>query len=31
MWITNGPDAETLIVYAKTSQNLGSRGITALL
>ena len=31
MWITNGPDAETLIVYAKTSQNLGSRGITAFI
>ena len=31
MWITNGPDAETLIVYAKTNQNLGSRGITAFI
>ena len=31
MWITNGPDAETLIVYAKSSQNLGSRGITAFI
>ena len=31
MWITNGPDAETLIVYARSSQNLGSRGITAFI
>ena len=31
MWITNGPDAETLVVYAKSSQNLGSRGITAFI
>jgi isovaleryl-CoA dehydrogenase len=31
MWITNGPDADTLVVYAKTDVNLGSRGITAFL
>ncbi|MBM3540588.1 MAG: isovaleryl-CoA dehydrogenase [Alphaproteobacteria bacterium] len=31
MWITNGPDAETLIVYAKTDPAAGSRGITAFL
>ena len=31
MWITNGPDAQTLIVYAKTAKNAGSRGITAFL
>ncbi|HEY5597604.1 MAG TPA: isovaleryl-CoA dehydrogenase [Kiloniellales bacterium] len=31
MWITNGPDAETLVVYAKTDPNAGSRGITAFL
>ncbi|MFO0998315.1 MAG: isovaleryl-CoA dehydrogenase [Alphaproteobacteria bacterium] len=31
MWITNGPDAETLIVYAKTDPDAGSRGITAFL
>ena len=31
MWITNGPDAQTLIVYAKTDKNAGSRGITAFL
>ena len=30
-WITNGPDAETLVVYAKTDKNAGSRGITAFL
>lgn len=31
MWITNGPDAETLVVYAKTDVNAGSKGITAFL
>lgn len=30
-WITNGPEAETLIVYAKTDPNAGPRGITAFL
>jgi len=30
-WITNGPDADTLIVYAKTDPEAGSRGITAFL
>ena len=31
MWITNGPDASTLVVYAKTDPDAGSRGITAFL
>ena len=31
MWITNGPDADTLVVYAKTDPAKGSRGITAFL
>jgi isovaleryl-CoA dehydrogenase len=31
MWITNGPEAETLVVYAKTDANAGPRGITAFL
>jgi isovaleryl-CoA dehydrogenase len=31
MWITNGPDADTLVVYAKTSPEAGSRGITAFI
>ena len=31
MWITNGPDAETLVVYAKTAPDAGSKGITAFL
>ncbi|MCL4164697.1 UNVERIFIED_CONTAM: hypothetical protein GTU68_018033 [Idotea baltica] len=31
MWITNGPDAETLVVYAKTDPEVGPRGITAFL
>jgi isovaleryl-CoA dehydrogenase len=31
MWITNGPDAETLVVYAKTDPEAGSHGITAFL
>ncbi len=30
-WITNGPDASTLVVYAKTDPDAGSRGITAFL
>ncbi|MBE1298020.1 MAG: isovaleryl-CoA dehydrogenase [Rhodobacteraceae bacterium] len=30
-WITNGPDADTLVVYAKTDPEAGSKGITALL
>jgi len=30
-WITNGPDAEVLVVYAKTDPEAGSRGITAFL
>ena len=31
MWITNGPDADTLVVYAKTEPELGVRGVTAFL
>jgi isovaleryl-CoA dehydrogenase len=31
MWITNGPDADTLVVYAKTDLDAGPRGITAFL
>ena len=31
MWITNGPDADTLVVYAKTDPAAGARGITAFL
>ncbi|MGL4291406.1 MAG: isovaleryl-CoA dehydrogenase [Phreatobacter sp.] len=31
MWITNGPDADVLVVYAKTDPAAGSRGITAFL
>jgi len=31
MWITNGPHADTLLVYAKTDVNAGSKGITAFL
>jgi isovaleryl-CoA dehydrogenase len=31
MWITNGPDADTLVVYAKTDANAGPRGITAFI
>ncbi len=31
MWITNGPIAETLVVYAKTDPDAGPRGITAFL
>ncbi|MEL7515676.1 MAG: isovaleryl-CoA dehydrogenase [Pseudomonadota bacterium] len=30
-WITNGPDADTLVVYAKTDPGAGSKGITAFL
>jgi len=31
MWITNSPDASTLIVYAKTDMDAGSRGITTFM
>ncbi len=31
MWITNGPDADVLVVYAKTDMEAGPRGITAFL
>ena len=31
MWITNGPDADTMVVYAKTEPELGARGITAFI
>jgi len=31
MWITNGPDAHTLVVYAKTDPDAGSKGITAFI
>lgn len=31
MWITNGPDADVLVVYAKTDMNAGAKGITAFL
>lgn len=31
MWITNGPDAEIFVVYAKTDPNGGSKGITAFI
>jgi isovaleryl-CoA dehydrogenase len=31
MWITNGPDADTLVVYAKTDPDAGKRGITAFI
>ena len=30
-WITNGPDADTLVVYARTDPDAGSKGITAFL
>lgn len=30
-WITNGPDADTLVVYAKTDPDAGSKGVTAFL
>ena len=31
MWITNGPDCDTLVVYAKTDVEANSRGITAFI
>ncbi len=31
MWITNGPDADTYVIYAKTDINAGSHGITAFI
>lgn len=31
MWITNGPDASTLVVYAKTDPDAGAKGITAFI
>jgi len=31
MWITNGPDADTLVIYAKTDPDAGPRGISAFL
>jgi isovaleryl-CoA dehydrogenase len=31
MWITNGPDASTLVVYTKTDPKAGARGITAFI
>jgi isovaleryl-CoA dehydrogenase len=31
MWITNGPDADTMVVYAKTEPEMGARGITAFI
>ncbi|HTV78907.1 MAG TPA: isovaleryl-CoA dehydrogenase [Steroidobacteraceae bacterium] len=31
MWITNGPDADVLVVYARTTADAGSRGITAFI
>ncbi|KAG9237664.1 acyl-CoA dehydrogenase [Amylocarpus encephaloides] len=31
MWITNGPDADLIVVYAKTEPDAGSKGITAFL
>lgn len=31
MWITNGPDANTLVVYAKTNKEAGAKGITAFI
>ncbi len=31
MWITNGPDADVLVVYAKTDPNAGPRGISAFI
>ncbi len=31
MWITNGPDADVLIIYAKTDLSAGSKGITAFI
>ena len=31
MWITNGPDADVYVIYAKTDTNAGSKGITAFI
>jgi len=31
MWITNGPEADVMVVYAKTDSNAGSRGISAFI
>ena len=31
MWITNGPDAKTLVIYAKTDPDAGSKGISAFI
>jgi len=31
MWITNGPDADVMVVYAKTSPELGAKGMTAFI
>jgi isovaleryl-CoA dehydrogenase len=31
MWITNGPDADTYVIYAKTDPEAGTRGITAFI
>ena len=31
MWITNGPDADTMVVYAKSDPELGARGVTAFI
>lgn len=31
MWITNGPDCDVLVVYAKTEPDLGARGMTAFI
>src|SRR5437899_6326604 len=31
MWITNGPEADTLVVYAKTDADAGPRGMTAFI
>jgi len=31
MWITNGPDADTYVIYAKTEPDAGSKGITAFI
>ena len=31
MWITNGPDAHTFVIYAKTDPNAGPKGITAFI
>lgn len=31
MWITNGPDADTFVIYAKTDANAGAKGISAFI